>query len=90
MALQRSSNDGRLYGSAPVILSREVDGKIEYIIGYAAPFSGVRAENFEGSYFVEEPYSWWEAKGFRITESPELAEARALASEFRKKDRAKS
>lgn len=75
--LQRDQSSGKLYGAAPVILAREVEGQINFTMGYAAPFGGIMvSEPFEGKRFTEEPHSWWEAKGFNITEVKELKQAR--------------
>lgn len=80
MALTRSKKDGRLYGSAPVILSREIDGRVEYLIGFSTPHGGIEIkDSYKGDRFKEAPHSWWAQEGFTITEAPELAEARRQA-----------
>ena len=78
MSLQRGK-DGGLYGSAPVILSREVDGEFVNIIGSAPPFGGIMvSEEYEGKRYREEPYDWWREQGFIISEAPELQVARQV------------
>lgn len=69
----------KIYGTAPVILQREVDGVFEFLIGYAAPFSGILVQGSEFGPFVEEPHEFWQEKGFSITEAPVLDEARSIA-----------
>jgi len=90
MPLKRSE-DGLLYGTAPVILSREKDGEIEHLIGSSAPFGGVMCSTeFEGKRFTEEPKSWWEAKGFTVTESPALQMAREAYWDSRDAEKSKA
>lgn len=76
MTLKRGS-DGQLYGTAPVILSKEVDGEFVNLRGSAAPFGGIMvSEEYLGQRYTEEPHSWWENQGFIIAEAPELKLAR--------------
>lgn len=82
MTLIRSEKDGGLYGTAPVILSREKNLEVEYYIGSSSPFGGIAlSEEYDGKKFREEPRSWWENEGFTVTEAPELEEARRLSAE---------
>lgn len=90
MTLNRSKNDGRLYGTSLVILTRDtgVPGEdIEQHIGYTAPFGGILVQRFNERSFVEESFSWWEQQGFEITEPPILLEARRLSRQALPNDR---
>lgn len=81
MTLNRSKNDGKLYGTSMVILTRDTGavGDIEQHIGYSAPFGGILVQRFNERSYVEEPWAWWSAQGFDITEPPVLLEARRLS-----------
>lgn len=67
--------DGRMFGSAAVLLSRMVNGESEELVGSRAPFASEIQVEFEGRY-VEKPDSFWIERGFLITESPLLEQAR--------------
>ena len=45
---------------------------------------------FEGKRFTEEPKSWWEAKGFTVTESPALQMAREAYWDSRDAEKSKA
>ena len=75
MTLRES--DGQLYGTAKVLLSRIVDGESEELVGSRAPFAGgIMVEEFEGRRWIEEPVKFWTDRGFIITNSPLLLDAR--------------
>lgn len=78
MALKRSEIDGKLYGNAPVILAKEENGEINFLIGRATPFGGIVVRDYKGESFVAELRTWWEREGFSVTEAKELEEARSL------------
>jgi hypothetical protein len=69
-------DDGRLYGTAPVLLCRIVNGESEHLIGYASPFGGIMVTDYGNVPYTEEPKTFWEREGFKVTESPLLLEAR--------------
>lgn len=81
MTLRRADNGG-LYGTAPVILAKEENSEINFLIGSAAPFGGIMVtEEYKGNRFTEKPHSWWQKEGFSITEAKELELARDLSTE---------
>jgi len=81
MTLNRSENDGGLYGTAPVILAREKNGQVDFLIGYGSPWGPITMSEFEGSRFVEKSKGQWEELGFTVTETPAIEEARRLSRE---------
>lgn len=79
----RRSEDGKLYGTIEVLLTRMVEDESETLIGHQSPFGGIIVDRFDTSRFVEERQEWWEAKGFTVTAPPLLEEARRLSRSSR-------
>lgn len=78
MSMRRHDNGG-LYGTVPVLLSRELaNGEIEVLVGSQPPFGGITVTEFRGNRFVEEHDEYWLGHGFTITVPPILEEARRL------------
>jgi len=78
MTFRRAEN-GKLYGTIEVLLTRMVGDESETLIGAQSPWGGIIARGYNGRPFVEERQGWWEAEGFTVTAPPLLEEARALS-----------
>lgn len=83
--MMQRHNDGKLYGTVHVLLTREqLDGEIQEIVGTQSPFGGIAVTEFEGKRYVEEHDEFWTDKGFTITVPPILEEARRLGRALRR------
>lgn len=83
MPLNRSANDGGLYGTTPAIVAKEKNGRVEFLIGSVSPFGPVQFDEFEGKRFAEVYIKDLEAMGYTVTVPEALVEARKLSRERR-------